>query len=293
VAGDPLKSVISCPNCGVKLSAARSRCPRCRAHIERPDPSAAASSRKLARVAGGLLAGFLVLLGALWLARDPEPSVPVAAAGDPFAARRSAGAVSPRGTQPPREGENAPVDPGRQALQAFESVDLQEALAHYQDATARAPADAESFSNLGQVLIRLDRPAEALPQFERAMELRPDNWAYAFNMAGALGALKRWHEAVAMYRRAQALFPDDGGTTFALGKALREQGDFNAAVTEFEKAIALQPKEPTFRIELGRILESLGKPVEAAGAYDEAVRLAPDAPDADTLRKRIVQLRAS
>jgi tetratricopeptide (TPR) repeat protein len=285
-----LKSVISCSNCGVKFSAARSRCPRCRAPLTRPDPSAAAaSSRKLARVAGGLLAGFLVLLGALWFARDPEPSVPVAAAADPYAARRSAAAIAQAATQPQREGDNA----GRQATPAAESDDLQAALVLYQGAVARNPDDADSFNSLGQVLVRLNRSAEALPHFERAVALEPDNWGYSFNMGRALGALGRWQRAETVYRRAQALLPDDGRTTLALAQALREQGNLDAAVTEFAKAVALQPREPTYQIELGKTLESLSKPVEAAAAYEEAVRLAPEAPDADTLRKRIALLRGS
>jgi tetratricopeptide (TPR) repeat protein len=287
--------VINCPACGAKLRAARRRCPRCRARIARPDPAvAAAASRKLARIAAGMLAGFVVLLAALWLARDPEPSAPFAiTTTDPFAARRSADtAVSPQTTEPQRAGENANASPdSQQATQAAGSANMDAALAYYQDAIGRNPADADSFSNLGQILLRLNRPADALPHLQRAMELKPDTWAYTVNMGRALGSLGRWHDAVAMYRRAQALLPDDGGTTFKLAEALREWGDVEAAVAEFEKAIALDPKDATFRIALGRALESLGRPVEAAAAYEEGLGLAPNTPEADTVRKRIAQLR--
>jgi tetratricopeptide (TPR) repeat protein len=239
-----------------------------------------------------MLAGFVVLVAALWFARDPEPSAPIAAAAaDPFAARRSLGAtVSPQTTGSQRAGENASSDP-QQATQKAGAADLNAALAHYQDAIARNPADADSFSSLGQVLLRLDRPADALPHLERAMELKPDTWAFTVNTGRALGALGRWHDAAAMYRRAQALLPDDAGTTFKLAEALRERGDVDAAVAEFQKAIALDPKDATFRIALGRALESMGKLVEAAAAYEEGVTLAPDGPEADTIRKRIAQLR--
>jgi tetratricopeptide (TPR) repeat protein len=241
-----------------------------------------------------MLAAFLVLVAALWLARDPEPSAAGAALADPFASRRPAHAPAAAPEAVRQTSDERPfLDPPGQAAEAYEAGDMSTALARYQEAIARNPDDAESFSNLGQVLVRLNRPAEALPHFQRAMALIPDRWAYTFNMARALGQLGRWGEAVATYRRAQALFPNDYVTTFNLALALRKQGDLAGAVTEFEKAIALEPNDATFRIALGMTLEGLKKPAEAAAAYEEALRLAPEAPDADIVRKKIAQLRAA
>jgi Flp pilus assembly protein TadD len=287
--------ITSCPHCGAKLSAGRRRCPRCHARLTTQDPGAStASSRRLAQIAAGILAGFVVLLAALWLARDPEPSAAVAPPTDPFASRRPAAPpIAAPETALQRPDDKAFLDPPGQAAQAYASGDMNAALARYQEAIARNPDDAESFSNLGQVLVRLNRPAEALPHFQRAMALIPDRWAYSFNMARALGVLGRWAEAVAMYRRAQTQFPNDYVTTFNLALALRKQGDLEAAATELEKAIALEPNDATFRIALGMTLEGLKKPTEAAAAYEEALRLAPEAPDADTVRKRIAQLKGS
>jgi tetratricopeptide (TPR) repeat protein len=298
VAGDPLNlnfKATNCPTCGAKFSAARRRCPRCHTALTVQDPAAAAAfSRRLAQIATGILAGFLVLVAALWLARDPEPSAAVAAPVDPFASRRPAVAplAAPETALKASE-DRAFLEPASQGALAYQSGDMNAALARYQEAIAKNPDDAESFSNLGQVLVRLNRPAEALPQFQRAMALIPDRWAYTFNMARALGLLKRWDEAVTMYRRAQTLFPNDYVTTFNLALALRKKGDLEAAAAEFEKAIALEPNDATFRIALGMTLEGLKKPVEAAAAYEEALRLAPEAPDADIVRKRITQLRSS
>ena len=267
----------NCPSCGAKLSAARRRCPRCHTRLTTKDPAAtAAASRRLAQFAAGIVAGFLVLLAALWLARDPEPSAAVAAPRDPFASRRPAVApIAAPETALQRPDDKAFLDPPGLAAQAYASGDMNTALARYQEAIARNPDDAESFSNLGQILVRLNRPAEALPHFQRAMALIPDRWAYTFNMARALGVLGRWDEAVAMYRRAQTQFPNDYVTTFNLALALRKQGNLGAATTELEKAIALEPNDATFRIALGMTLEGLEKPAEAAAAYEEALRLAP------------------
>ena len=283
----------TCSNCGVKVAAGRHRCPRCHARLTTPDPAtAAAASRKLARIAATILGGFLVVLAGLWLLRDPD--VPTAAAAvDPFASKRpvTAAPAAPRDLEP---ADARPfLDPQGQAAVEYETGNMDAALQRYREAVDRNPNDAESHSNLGQVLVRLKRPVEALPHFDRAIEVIPDRWAYVFNRARALGLLGRWEESVAGYRRAQALFPEDYVTAFNLALALRKLGKHEAALPQFQKAIELEPNDATFRIALGMTFERLQKPTEAAAAYEDALRLAPEAPDADIVRKRIAELRGS
>lgn len=282
----------TCPQCGAKLSAARDRCPRCRAVLTAPDPAVArASSRRNARIAAAAGAIFLLVLAGLWLVRDSDPVAPATPPPDPFASRRAISA-------PPAAAAPAAVDADRKFLDAparaavaYQAGDMPAALANYQSAIERNPQDAESLSNLGQVLVKLNRVEEALPYFDRAVALIPDRWAYTFNRARALGLLGRWQEAVAGYRRAQELFPNDYVTTFNLALALRRLGDNDSAVTEFLKAIVLEPNDASFRMALGATYERLQKPVEAAAAYEDALRLSPQAPDADIVRGRIKQLR--
>ncbi len=284
----------TCPNCGVKLSAGRRRCPRCHARLTQADPAkAAAASRTLARVAAMILGGFLMVLAGLSLLRDPDLA-PAAAPADPFASKRTVATPAPAATADLEPAEERPfLDPHAQAAVAYEAGNLDAALERYQEAVDRNPNDAESHSNLGQVLVRLERPAEALPRFDRAIDLIPDRWAYVFNRARALGLLGRWEESVAAYRRAQALFPEDYVTAFNLALALRKLGKHEAALPEFQKAIELEPNDATFRIALGMTFECLQKPTEAAAAYEEALRLSPEAPDADIVRKRVAELRRS
>jgi Flp pilus assembly protein TadD len=294
VAGNPVSvQPTTCPACGTKLSALLKRCPRCRAVLAAPDPVAvAAASRKLRRVAAGIAGAFVLFLSGLWLAREltpvPEPPPPVQPAAT---SRPAAPPVTPQAPIRPTEVERAFLDPPGAAAVAYGAGDMEAALQHYQAAIQRNPNDAESLSNLGQVLVRLNRTPEALPYFDRAITLIPDRWAYTFNRARALGLLGRWKECVTDYRRAQALFPGDYVTTFNLALAMRRLGDNEAAVAEFQKAIALEPNEATFRMALGMTYERLQKADDAAAAYEEALRLAPQAPDADIVRGRIAQLR--
>lgn len=289
---------LNCPSCGTKIRADRDRCPKCRAWLVERDPAAAARrSRNLAGWGAGLMGAFVLIVGGFWLLGDGDagaasPPRPV----DPFAARRQARPPSPEpSAAAPEETDPAArpfLDASGSAAVAYARGDYGSALEHYQAAVDKNPDDAESLSNLGQVLVRLGRVEEALPHFERAISLIPERWAYRFNLARAHGLLNRWDEAIAGYRKAQELFPDDYVTTFNLALALHKRGNDAAAVEEYQKAIALAPEDASFRFALALSYERLQKRAEAAAAYQDYLRLAPDAADAERVRARIEQLQA-
>jgi Flp pilus assembly protein TadD len=290
------KAVI-CSNCGSKIRAGRKKCPRCSAVLAAPSPGlAAAQSRRLARTAGIFAASFALVLVVLWFMRGPAPStaaVTKTPVTDPLANRRQqAAAPAADGAAPAvKQGADRPfLDPAGKGSTAYASGDYATALAQFQAAVERNPQDAESLSNLGQVLVRMNRAEEAIPFFQRALAILPDRWSYQFNLARALGLVGRMDESVAAYRRAQQLFPNDYVTTFNLALALHKNGDEAGAVEQYQKAIVLQPEDASFRMALATSYERLQKRAEAAAAYQEYLRLSPAAPDADKVRARIAEL---
>lgn len=237
-----------------------------------------------------MLGGFLVIVGGLWLTSDSETPAAASTArpSDPLAARRQRTAA---GQPAPTEPAQRPfMDSSAVAVTAYSAGDYTSALEGFQAAVEKNPQDAESLSNLGQVLVRLGRTEEAVPYFDRAIGLIPGRWAYHFNRARALGLLGRWDEAIAGYRHAQLRFPGDYATAFNLALALHKKGDDAGAVAEYQKAIALAPEDASFRFALALSFERLQKNADASAAYEEYLRLAPDAPDAERVRARIVQL---
>src|SRR5687767_7658259 len=182
----------SCSQCGCKFAAARDRCPKCRAKVARVDVHAvAAQSRRLSRAAAIILGVFALVVGGLWMTRSAEPERPVASRppSDPLAARRQtapapeAPAAAPAATAP---GAERPfMDAADKGTTAYAAGDHTTALARFEEAVRENPNDAESLSNLGQVLVKLNRTAEAVPHLERAAALNPQRWAYRFNLARA------------------------------------------------------------------------------------------------------------
>jgi tetratricopeptide (TPR) repeat protein len=245
-------------------------------------------------IAAALVAATAIGLFVLWI--QPEETASVTAAAAPAGAPASA---SKGPAAPPRETPGTTIggtkvaflDERRAGGIAYSGGNYEEAIAVYRAALARNPDDAETLSNLGQVLVRLSRVEEAIPLFQRAVQLIPNRWAYHFNLARAQGLLGHWKEAVAEYEVAHGLFPNDYVTEFNLGLAHHKQGD-EAAAVEACRAIALEPNDASFHLALGISLEKLPQPSEAAAAYSKYLELSPEAPDAEKVLARIAQLGA-
>jgi tetratricopeptide (TPR) repeat protein len=282
-------AVVVCPSCRAKVRATRDRCPRCRGSLGSALP--AAGGRDLSRVAP-LALGLLIVAGlaaAFGLYRQSAEMNFVEKPATPVEPARSALDRASAAPAPP-VAEAAFVGSGTAGSLAYEEGEYERAVALYQDAVKKNPDDAEAWSNLGQVLVRLGRTADAIPNFERAISILPGRWAYHFNLARAYGLLNRWDEAVASYREAERLYPNDYAVSFNLGLALRKTGDHAGAIEEFKKAIALDPQDPTFHLSLATSYEAIGREAEAVEAYRRTLELAPEAPEAPRIRAHIERL---
>jgi tetratricopeptide (TPR) repeat protein len=290
-----MSGAIVCEKCGSKLRPGRERCPRCRAFVTVPDPAREReTSRKLAIISAALAASFVVVVAGLWMWRawgTPRPAAKSVAPPAASAPRETSAPVSEPARAVPQLGRDRPfLDPSGAGAAAYGEGDYAAALTQYQAAVEKNPRDTDALSNLGQVLVKMNRPADAIPYLNRAVSAAPDRWAYQFNLARALGLVGRLDESIAGYRAAQLLFPNDYVTTFNLALSLHKKGDEAAAVEEYQKAINLQPDDASFRKALGISYERLQKSAEAAAAYQEYLRLSPAAPDADKVRARIAEL---
>jgi Tfp pilus assembly protein PilF len=112
---------------------------------------------------------------------------------------------------------------------------LEESLAELAGASARDPDLVEAHFNRGRLLLANGRAAEALPELERAVALRPTfaaGWLRLGEAKEAMGptgdreaATANRTAAIADYRRALAVEPSTTEAYLALARALRAQGD--------------------------------------------------------------------
>jgi tetratricopeptide (TPR) repeat protein len=151
-----------------------------------------------------------------------------------------------------------------------------EALPCYERALALDPNDADVHNDFGNDLILLGRPAEALPHLERAAELKPDWAEMQGNLGNALRAVGRGADSIEHYQRAVALAPRYAKARLNLGSALAEAGRYDDAVREFTEALRLNPNDASARQSLGLALRRLGRLPDAIAEFERALRTEPN-----------------
>jgi predicted O-linked N-acetylglucosamine transferase (SPINDLY family) len=157
---------------------------------------------------------------------------------------------------------------------------LDEAIAAWQRAEARDPADPRIPGNLGAALREAGRPAEAEQACRRALALAPGDSGAHGNLGLALFDLGRLDEAVAAHLRATSLDPGASRGHANLGLALEASGRVAEACEAYRRAIALDPDfAPTYS-DLGSALTADNRFAEAIDVLGRAVALDPRYVDA-------------
>jgi Flp pilus assembly protein TadD len=293
-----MSGFVVCPNCGARIKAGRGHCLRCFETLPvEGAPEAPQAWYRSLQVSQGttLIAGVALTLAALlvsaliWEKATPEPELddvarPAAAAEKLEAAKAPVSTASAGGLALRPILEPGFVDSARAATLASSTGDFAAARHTYEQALVQHPDDPDALNKLGQALVRLGKIDEAIPRFERAAALAPDQWGPHFNLAHAASQLLLWDRAVAEFRRARTLLPTDYATQFDLALALHKKGEDAAAVPEFEKAIKLAPSEPRVHISLAIALEKLGRFPDAVRAYRRFLEMDPGSPEAEKVR---------
>jgi tetratricopeptide (TPR) repeat protein len=101
-------------------------------------------------------------------------------------------------------------------------------------------------------------------EFEKAVELDPDNPKAHTALGFSLIARKETGQALESFQKALEMNPRSTDAKMGLGSAYRLQGDTDKALEIYESGIRLCPDSARFHLELGKIYESLGRCKDAA-----------------------------
>ncbi len=161
-------------------------------------------------------------------------------------------------------------------LTARRNRDYRTAVALWSDTVAKRPASARVHASLAGALLAAGRPVEALPEFEEASRLDPEDVQTLDSEAAALDQAHRPAEAIAVYERALQLRPEFPRAHNDLGVVLAEQGRWPEAMAHYELVLRLQPGNPAAHFNLGNALLHQGQDPAAAEEFAAALRSAPD-----------------
>jgi protein O-mannosyl-transferase len=187
----------------------------------------------------------------------------------------------------------------------------------WQDNFSKNPNTWQGHNRVGQLFFSQEKFAEALPHFERAVQLKPE-LADNYNLLGLVYCrLQRFEEGIAQYREGLQLKEEKAstaqsvdaatmrvnlgnaltltGNTFSeLARAASDQGDmaaaqadakesnarFTEAVEQYEKALAIEPEHPAIHRNLGILLSQMGRNEEAIVHLRKVLQLVPNEPAA-------------
>lgn len=156
--------------------------------------------------------------------------------------------------------------------------------------------------NLGAALLASDRYPEALPHFQKAVQLRPHDAGAHLNLAGDLTLIDRTRDAIPEYEIAIPLVSNPNmrvGALATLGRLYSQVGEYAKARASYEAALQIDPErsdaksglekvelsdamrnvaespsgENYFR--LGQALQQEGRTAEAESIYKQALKLDP------------------
>jgi protein O-GlcNAc transferase len=136
------------------------------------------------------------------------------------------------------------------------------------------PANPDVVYEMGALLQQLKRPREALPYFERHLDMVSDDQQTLVQIGKCYSDMGQFAEAEATLRRALAL-GDDAVGEYNLGYVLEQVGRADEAERQYQRALALNPGLAAAHTNLGTALAARGRFTEAVGHLAEAVRLEP------------------
>lgn len=139
--------------------------------------------------------------------------------------------------------------------------------------------NAQAHTLLGEVYAGQEKPGEALPHFEKAMEIQPKLTRIRLNLAGCLTELEQYGRAEALLKEIIKEHPRFPFAQFNLGLLYEGQGRLEQARSAYAAEVSAQPLQFKARFNLGKVLFKLGDQAGSLEQMREVTRIAPKQPE--------------
>jgi tetratricopeptide (TPR) repeat protein len=150
-----------------------------------------------------------------------------------------------------------------------------EALALLEEHQRLAPGNFRVLADIGRCFAGLQRYAEAESALRRALD-GLDDADTRYDLGLVLSRRGRLADAIAEYRRALDRHPNHSGALNNLGVALAQEGQPEEATRQFERLVAIDPENADAHTNLGALLLSRGDRDRAGREFRTALQLSPN-----------------
>ncbi len=133
----------------------------------------------------------------------------------------------------------------------------------YHRVTGEDPSFRTAHYFVGESLIHLDRPADAVPELQQELTLTPDEPNVQSALAYALAQTSHKDEALALMRETVSKHPEHADSQYQLGKLLLEGGKAVDAVPHLEAAVSQDPTKDYEHYQLATAYKKLGRTADA------------------------------
>lgn len=167
-----------------------------------------------------------------------------------------------------------------QAVRLYLNGSYEESVAAYDKAIEADPYNASLYNGRGMALsFGLDRQADALEAYEKALDLNSSFADALCNKGYALCSLEKYDEGIGCYDKAIKLAPSFAEAWNFKGLALSiGLGKNDEALICLDKAVALDPTYYDAWINRGMILSKVGNNDQAIASFDRATEINPNDP---------------
>ncbi|HEV8438691.1 MAG TPA: tetratricopeptide repeat protein [Methylomirabilota bacterium] len=146
----------------------------------------------------------------------------------------------------------------------------------YRTTISRNPDCWMAYNNLAGVLVARGAINEAIPLFQKALQIKPDYAEAHNNLGGVLSDRGRVDEGIAHLQMALEIKPAYAEAHNNLGLALARGGQVDEAIAHFHAALQNRPTYADAHNNLGVALARAGRVDEAMAHYQRALKIKPE-----------------
>ncbi len=136
--------------------------------------------------------------------------------------------------------------------------------------------DAISYFNIAQRLKKDRKYNEAIENYKKAIQLKPNYLEAIFYLANLLQQMGQYVNAIKFYKIAIQLNPNIPEPYFNMGNVLHAIGKFDSAINCYQIAIKIKPTFTFAYLNLGLLFEKLDRPLDAIECFQKLITRTPE-----------------